>query len=109
MDIQDQLERCGYRVLGPTHTFEDALAILKGTDRPALAILDVRLRGDRDGIELGGEIHRLLDIPIVYLSAYADEQTVKRALETRPSAFVKKPVTMGILLRHIERALAFSG
>jgi len=58
---------------------------------PDIILMDINLKGDKDGIELAEEIKNNMNVPIIYLTAYSDPVTVSRALATQPSAFLIKP------------------
>lgn len=73
--IEDHLTRLGYEVVGAAGSGADALA-LADTTRPDLALMDIQLRGDVDGIAAAERLRAAYDIPTVYLSAYADDETI---------------------------------
>jgi signal transduction histidine kinase len=72
---------------------------------PDLILMDVRLEGGMDGIEAAKEIRARADIPIVYLTAYADEPTLQRAKITEPYGYLLKPFQTRDLQINIEMAL----
>ena len=79
LDIQRRLTNLGYSA--PTVVATGALAVQRALElRPQLVLMDIRLKGDTDGIAAADHIRRLLDIPIVFLTAYADEDTLRRAV-----------------------------
>jgi DNA-binding NtrC family response regulator len=90
IDVRGHLERLGYEVVAVTDTGEDACR-LAAELTPDLVLMDVRLRGAMDGIEAGMQIRRQLGAPVVYLTAYADEETLGRAKATGPHGYVLKP------------------
>ncbi|MFB5650572.1 response regulator [Leptospira wolffii] len=104
-DLCFQLERIGYTSVRVVKTGEEALArVLE--ERPDLLILDITLsRGELDGIETGAEIHTFSDIPIIYLTAYANESTWTRTKETKPYGYILKPFQIQELKIAIEMAL----
>jgi class 3 adenylate cyclase/DNA-binding NarL/FixJ family response regulator len=73
--------------------------------RPDLVLMDIRLKGDMDGVEAAGQIREKLGIPVVYLTAYADHATVERAKETEPFGYILKPYSIDDLRSTIEIAL----
>jgi PAS domain S-box-containing protein len=89
-DIEDTLTRLGYHVVANVASGEEAIAKALET-RPDLALMDIRLRGELDGIEAATVIRERADIPIIYLTAYADEETVRRAMVTGPFGYLVKP------------------
>jgi CheY-like chemotaxis protein len=86
------LKRLGHVVLASVSSGEAALeAVRRG--RPDLVLMDIRLDGELDGIETARRLRQALDVPVVFVSAYVDDQTRSRAAETRPLAFVAKPLS----------------
>ena len=88
-DLQSCLARSGYEVVGIADTFDDAKHLAE-QERPDLALLDIRLKGPRDGIELASELRRR-NIGFVYLTSHGDEGTLARAEVTEPLGYVLKP------------------
>lgn len=92
MDIEGMVREAGYGVAATTDTGEDALEYL--AEHPVgLVIMDISLPGEVDGIEVTEEINRKYSIPVVYLTAYSDDETLERARATKPAGFLVKPVT----------------
>jgi PAS domain S-box-containing protein len=89
-DLEDSLKRLGYDVVGSVASGEEANSIAIVV-RPDLALMDIRLRGEMDGIQTASAIRERMDIPIIYLTAYADEETVRRAMVTGPFGYLVKP------------------
>ena len=77
-DIKSGLENAGYKVPALVSTGEDAID-KAGKLRPDLVLMDIKLKGKMDGIEAAGQIKLRYNIPVIYLTAYSDEYTVKRA------------------------------
>jgi len=104
-DLQESLEDLGYQISGNTGSGQQAIALASRT-RPNLVMMDIRLIDeDIDGITAAGRIRRELGIPVVYLTAHADDQTLNRALETQPFGYLIKPFNMVELRTTIETAL----
>jgi signal transduction histidine kinase/DNA-binding NarL/FixJ family response regulator len=103
-DLEATLERLGYAVVGTASTGEDAVRQAE-VSRPALALMDIRLRGGMDGIEVASVLGERFDIPVVYLTAYADEETIQRARATSPFGYLVKPFNERELRGAIEVAL----
>ncbi len=89
-DIEERLKRLGYEVCAVVSTGEEAITKAADT-QPDLVLMDVMLKGKMDGIEAAAEIYRLLNIPVVYLTAYADDSTFERAKITAPFGYILKP------------------
>lgn len=84
--LKESLENLDYEVCGSSDNAQDALDEIKEL-KPDLAILDINIRGDKNGIWVGSQ----LSIPFIYLTAYIDKNTFSNAGQTKPSAFLIKP------------------
>ena len=104
-EIETRLRAAGLEVPGVTDTGEDAVE-LAGKVRPDLVLMDIRLKGRMDGIEAAENIRRLYDIPVVYLTAHADRDTLERAKAAEPFGYLTKPLGWSGLLATIEIAIA---
>lgn len=93
LDIRLHLKRFGYEVAGVFPEAEAAIAFLRDNqgDLPDLILMDIHLQGAMDGVTAAEEIRRLYHIPVIYLTAYADEETLSRAKITEPFAYIIKP------------------
>ena len=100
-NISLQLTELGYEVTGVLPRGEEAVAHLH-IDKPDIVLLDIRLKGEMDGIKTAQEIQKHYNIPIIYLTANADEAHFNRAKETNPYAFISKPFKKLDLQRAIE-------
>ena len=91
-DIKGGLQNAGYTVPAIVDSGEDAI---KKTEefKPDLVIMDIKLKGEMDGIEAAGQIRRLYDIPVIYLTAYSDNNTFQRAKVTETSDSALKEQT----------------
>lgn len=89
-DLQQTLRGLGYTVCGSAASGERALEVAVAA-RPDLVLMDVRLEGHMDGIEAADLLRERLDVPVVFLTAHADEVTVQRAAEVAPYGYVIKP------------------
>ncbi len=99
-----QLSALGYEVTGILPRGDEVLSQIK-IDKPDILLMDIRLKGEMDGIETAHEIQQYYDIPIIYLTANADEVYFNRAKETHPYAFISKPFKKLDLQRAIELTL----
>lgn len=102
--IQYRLQNLGYDVAGAAYTGEEAISQTEET-RPDLVLMDIHLRGGIDGIEAAAVIQTQYDIPIIYVTAYDDEETIQRAKMTQPFGFLLKPFDEADLRTAIEMAL----
>jgi PAS domain S-box-containing protein len=103
-DIQQQLRRIGHDVVGSTARGEDAVGLALQS-RPDLVLMDIRLEGKLDGIEAAAQIRDSCRTPVVFLTAYADDETVQRASLTEPFGYLLKPFEESQLRTVIEMAL----
>jgi len=104
MEIEGRLTKLGYGIAGSVSTGEAAIAAAQKT-MPALVLMDIMLAGEIDGVHASAEIRRRFNIPVVFLTAYADEKTLKRAKLTEPFGYLMKPFEEIELRTTIEVAL----
>jgi len=100
-NISLQLSTLGYEVIGIIPRAEEALSCIK-QNQPDILLMDINLKGDIDGIETVKLMQRAYDIPVIYLTANADDTHFNRAKETHPYAFISKPFKKLDLQRAIE-------
>jgi DNA-binding response OmpR family regulator len=103
-DIKSCLLKSGYEVPLSVGSGEEAVAAAE-TAPPDLILMDICLSGKIDGIAAAGRIQKVRDIPIVYLTAYSDEEILKRARLTEPFGYIVKPFERRDLESTIEMAL----
>lgn len=89
-DIREQLARIGHSVVAVAHSGEAAVDLAIG-ERPDLVLMDIRLEGRMDGIDAAQVIRTQCQIPVVFLTAYADDETVRRASRAEPFGYLLKP------------------
>ncbi|MDP2729976.1 MAG: ATP-binding protein [Dehalococcoidales bacterium] len=104
LDIKQRLEGMGYQVVGVAHSGEQGVRQAKELS-PGLVLMDIMLSGKLDGVMAAEQIRSRFDIPIIYLTAYADEDTLQRAKITEPYAYLVKPFQERELHIAIEIAL----
>ncbi|OLE39705.1 MAG: hypothetical protein AUG00_01035 [Candidatus Rokubacteria bacterium 13_1_20CM_2_70_7] len=103
-DIENALHGLGYSVPAVAASGEAAIEKAEAL-HPDLVLMDIRLKGQIDGVKAAGEINGRLGIPIVYLTAHADQQTLRRAKTTQPLGYILKPFDERDLSAAIELAL----
>ena len=103
-DILLRLKRLGYRVCGTAATGREAIETALAT-RPDLVLMDVHLKGDMDGIAAARRIDGALGVPVVYLTAYSDDDTIQRAASADAVGYLLKPFEERELRAAIEVAL----
>jgi DNA-binding LytR/AlgR family response regulator len=102
--LRDYLEESGYEVSGDAMSAAEAIAILEKGETD-FAMLDIHLKGDKDGIWLAEQLQKKYQIPFVFLSAFSDSTTVKAASRTNPLAYLVKPFSKADIFTTIEVAL----
>lgn len=105
LDIKNSLRKSGYKVSGMATSATEALKKIAEV-RPDLVLMDIQLRGEMDGVETAEQVRTQFQIPVVYLTAHADEHTLQRAKITQPFGYVLKPFEDKELTTTIEIALS---
>jgi two-component system cell cycle sensor histidine kinase/response regulator CckA len=103
-DIQEMLHELGYGISSTTDTGTEAVQ-LAGKGHPDIILMDIKLKGNMDGIEASKLIHEYYNIPVIYITGYADDYTLQRAKTTEPSGYILKPIKKEDLHTAIEMAL----
>lgn len=103
-DICHHMKEFGYAPFPPVSSAEDALLLLNNV-LPDFIMIDVSLDGEMDGIQLAEEINKNHQLPIIFLTAHHDRNTLDRIKATRPSAYLVKPLQVYNLQTSIELAL----
>jgi CheY-like chemotaxis protein len=104
LDLAGGLRDAGMQVLGPVPTAEEALALAK-SERPVLALMDIRLAGAKDGIEAALELYRDLGIRCIFASAHVEPPYRQRAAAAAPLGWVQKPYTIPAIVSAVKKAL----
>ncbi|MGZ7044578.1 MAG: response regulator [Methanobacterium sp.] len=104
MGLKNKLEKLGFTVTGLASSGAEAIGSVK-TTQPDLVLMDIVLKGEMDGIDTAKFIVNLHDIPIIYLTAYADDKTLERAEKTCPYGYILKPYKDNELKANIKMAL----
>lgn len=89
-DIVDSLKKLGYEVSAAVASGKEALKNIE-ENKPDLVLMDIILKGELNGIETTAKINSRFDIPVIYLTAYADDKTLERAKITEPFGYLIKP------------------
>ncbi len=104
LNIKKKLKSFGYTVPAIVSTGEEAIKMTEITF-PDLILMDVMLKGDMDGVQAIEEIRKRFDIPVIYLTAYSDDEVLERAKLTQPYGYIVKPFKANDLHTNIEIAL----
>ncbi|MDR7131578.1 DNA-binding LytR/AlgR family response regulator [Algoriphagus sp. 4150] len=89
-NIQEILELLGYVNTDIANSANQCIKIIKKY-RPDLIFMDIKLKGDKDGIELGEIVKKMVDAPLVYVTSYSDPTIIERAKRINPAGFIVKP------------------
>ncbi len=102
-DIQNSLKKIGYNIIGSCNNAQEAIDIAREL-RPDIVLMDIMLKGNLTGIAAAEQI-KLLNIPVIFLTAYADEATLAKAKVTEPYGYILKPFKEKDLNISIEMAI----
>lgn len=89
-DIQNNLIKLGYNVLGIANNGNDAIEQIKELN-PDVVLMDIMIKGELTGIEVAEQLRKFVNVPVIFLTAYADESTLSRAKVTEPYGYILKP------------------
>ncbi|MFO7980002.1 MAG: response regulator, partial [Candidatus Aminicenantes bacterium] len=103
-DVLNMLQSLGYESISVTSTSEDAIKTAK-KESPHIVLMDIMLEGKMNGVEAADYIYTNLNIPIVYLTSYAEKNIIQKAKKTGPFGYLLKPFEERDLLTTIEIAL----
>jgi two-component system, LytTR family, response regulator len=101
--LKTVLSEMKFKISGDAMTAKEAITVLERGETD-LAILDINIKGDKDGIWLAKQIKDRYQIPFIFLTAYGDDSTIKRAIETEPYGFLVKPLNKVDVFTSIEVA-----
>ncbi len=107
-ELESRLSSLGYDVCGIASSGPEAVG-MASEEQPNLVLMDINLKGEMDGVEAAERIRRSISIPIIYLTAFADEKTLERAKITEPAGYIVKPFSEPELKANIEMALYTHG
>ena len=105
MEIQAMLRELNYDVVDAVSRSEQVYTSVEEHE-PDLIIMDIRLQGEEDGIEVVTNLQKTHEIPVIYLTAHSDQETLDRARVTQPCGYLIKPVTQEDLKSSIEMAVS---
>lgn len=104
INLKETLLSLGYQVVGMAATGENAIAAATA-HQPDLVLMDIRLKGEIDGVQAAEQIWQQLHIPVIYVTGHSDKSTLERAKVTAPFGYILKPVKEKELYVTIETAL----
>jgi DNA-binding LytR/AlgR family response regulator len=104
-DIEKCLTKNGHEVVGQTDNGDTALQMARHTG-PEIILMDIQIKGDKSGIETAQDILREVNLPIVFLTAYADLDTLAKVKKSNPYGYILKPFNETELCTTLELAQA---
>ena len=104
MELRERLNRLGYEVVGVASSGEEAILKAQET-HPDMVLMDIRLQGRMNGIQAAEAVRTRFDIPVIYLTAFADDDTLQKARMTEPFGYLIKPFEEQQLHSTLEMAL----
>jgi len=102
--LQRTLHNLDFESVGPVATGEEAIELAL-RELPDCILMDIKLKGELSGIDAADRIHKLAEIPVIYLTAYADHETIERSKDSHTYGFLTKPVRDKELAAMIETAI----
>jgi CheY-like chemotaxis protein len=102
--LTEVLRELGYDVVGVAVSGWEALEMTIALE-PNIVLMDIKLKGDMDGIAAAQRIQTPLNVPVIYLTAYSDEETVRRVVHSRAYGYIVKPFSAGRIQDAITKAL----
>ncbi|EMY76194.1 PAS domain S-box protein [Leptospira weilii serovar Ranarum str. ICFT] len=104
-NLQVSLQKLGYRISGIARTADEAMELAERT-KPDLILMDIRIEGELDGIQAAERIQKKMDVPVIFMTAFADEETFNRAVNKASLfGYISKPFQPTALKNSIEIAL----
>jgi DNA-binding LytR/AlgR family response regulator len=104
-DIEQSLKKLGYNVIGIASSGEKVKELLNKGIQPEIFLMDIMIKGEMDGIEVAEYVKEVYNLPVIFLTAYADENTLSKAKITEPYGYILKPFKEIDLHTTIEMAL----
>jgi two-component system, LytTR family, response regulator LytT len=104
-DIEQSLKKLGYNVVGIASSGEKVKELLTEGIEPDIFLMDIMIKGDMNGIEVAEFVKENYGLPVIFLTAYADENTLSKAKITEPYGYILKPFKEIDLHTTIEMAL----
>ena len=98
------LKKLDYFPIEPAYSYESAIRMLNN-EQPNIVLIDINLNDELDGVDLAHYINSNYSLPIIFLTANSDRNTIERSKQTRPNAFLVKPFSNEDLFSAIEIAL----
>ncbi len=103
-DLAARLKHAGYAIAGIADSYDTAITLFR-EHSPDLVLLDINIKGEKNGIDIATEINNIIATPFIFVTAQTDPETLEKAKNTFPSAYLVKPFTTNYLLISIDLAL----
>ena len=91
LDLKRRIQKLGYKMVMSAAGAEDALKLAEH-EHPDLVLMDIRIKGEKDGVDTALLLRKKFDIPVIFVTAYSDEDMRRRADEASPLGYLVKPV-----------------
>lgn len=104
MELSSYIQDLGYEVVGRASNADDAYTMAMEMS-PQVILMDVNLKGEEDGISVSNRIQLEKEIDIIYITAFTDDESLERAIETTPAAYLTKPFNRKELAAALKIAL----
>jgi two-component system, response regulator PdtaR len=104
VELEHRLREAGYDVVGVASSAAEAIGLARDT-QPMLAIMDIRLAGNSDGVDAAITLSSEYQIPSIFATAHADPQTRQRAEKANPRAWISKPYDAQTVIAAIRSVL----
>jgi DNA-binding LytR/AlgR family response regulator len=104
LDLATGLQHEGYNIVGVADNAQDARKLFTSQEVDLL-LMDIHIRGEKDGVETAKELLAIKKVPLIYLTAYTDHDTIQRVKQTYPAAFLSKPYDIHHVRIAIELAI----
>lgn len=100
LEMKRCLEKLNFEVTNTAKDYNTALSSFR-SNKPDIILMDINLKSSKDGIEIAKKIHSIEEVPVIYITAFSDEYTINRAIETNPVSYLIKPFKIDELKSNI--------
>ena len=104
LDLSMRLQKEGYEVIGIASNSDDAIDLFT-EQKPDLVLMDINIKGAKDGIETAKSLKKIQDVPLIFVTAFSQSEYINRAKEVNPSAYLVKPFNNESLHTSIQIAI----
>lgn len=104
-DLQNIITKNGHQALGTAETYKDALVLISENE-PDLVLIDIRLKGDKSGLDLAGILQKKHNLPFIFITSFVDRETLEEAKKLHPIGYIVKPFNEKNIATAIEIGMA---